>query len=380
MILFKWALGGALLSELLLTRRLWTSNRGFPTVPVHPAVPELPQSACLALVGLLVMSVLLTAVLPRSRLPVAAVPAIGAVLVVFDINRLQPWFYQYLLMFSALSLTRCDEPESRRSRAAWAVCALIMASVYFWSGIQKANPAFARDIFPWLIEPLARVAGESLVDRLRPLAWSVPVLEVAFGILLLLPRTRTWGLAGSIGMHGLILLALGPLGHDHNSAVWPWNFWMPILAFLLFWQNRQKILALAWRAPAGKVIAALVGVMPALNLIDRWDDYLSASLYSGRYRDGWIMLNEKGARRLQGAIPSADDSLVGSAVDGYSLDLTSWAMSELNVPPYPQVRVYQGLARKLHQAGVPLTEMELRVRERPDPLTGEWSLIKVPME
>ena len=56
-----------------------------------------------------------------------------------------------------------------------------------------------------------------------------PLGELAVAVLLLHRRTWTWGLAGSIAMHGLLLLALGPWGLGHRPAVLVWNVAVPSL-------------------------------------------------------------------------------------------------------------------------------------------------------
>ncbi len=353
MLLLKWSLCAAMLSQLALCPRLWIADRSFPTVPVFEGLPDLPQIATVAASVLFVLSVLLAAAASKPRPLLFAALAIGAALVLFDINRLQPWFYQLMLLFAALSLANWSDPESPRSRAALALCGLILAATYFWSGAQKANLAFGTEVFPWLLGPL----GERL-GRLWPVA---PVFEVAIGVLLLAPKTRPWGLAGVVVLHVLLLLLLGPLGLNYNAVVWPWNFWMPVIAAAIFFRNADFGIRDALRPPLGKAIAVLVAAMPALNFIDRWDDYLSASLYSGRAREAFLSFDESSLRKL----PEHIATFVPEDSFPIGVDLTEWSMADLGVPPYPEVRVYRAVARKVHEAGVPLSGMTLLIWDRP---------------
>jgi uncharacterized membrane protein YphA (DoxX/SURF4 family) len=350
MLLLKITICAALLTALALAPRLWLSDRAFPTIPVHPALPELPQAVSVALLALLTLGVFTVAILPRPRLMFFIVPALGAALVLFDINRLQPWFYQYMLMFLALSLMDWDEPNSPKSKAAWGTCAFILAAIYFWSGIQKANPAFVNEVFPWLASPFAG-------KQLQPLAYVVPILEATVGILLLFPRTRPAGVLGAIVMHSLLLSALGPLGHNYNSVVWPWNVAMIVMVLALFWRDSDPIVRPPRSALLGMFIRTAVGSLPVLNFVGAWDDYLSASLYSGKSRDAWILLSEEGMRRLPPNVPR-------TAIADRWLEINRWAMLELNTPPYPELRVYKAVARKLRDAGVPADEMLLYVSRR----------------
>ncbi len=47
------------------------------------------------------------------------------------------------------------------------------------------------------------------------------------------------------------------------------------------------------------------------------------------------------------------------------LPLYEWSMTELNVPPYPEARVYRRLARRLCRYAEDPRELELIVKETP---------------
>jgi len=340
MRLLRAALGLSVLSEMALCPRLWGSGRGFPVIPVFPFLPPLPSGLTLTLTGLFVVSVLAAAFLPRTGWALFVVPILGAALVLFDVNRLQPWFYQALLMFVALASPR------ERER----LCAFVLAATYFWSGLQKANLSFGERVFPWLLQPLG-------LEALRPLWHLAPIVEASVGLMLLLPRFRTWGLTGAGLMHAFLLLALGPLGQNANSVVWPWNVWMPLLTFVAFFRNPETILPVRWSHP----VVILAGGLPALNLFGLGDDYLADSLYAGRTRQAFILLTEGGARRL----PAEALPYVQRRPDRMGIDIARWALADLNVPPYPEVRVYREVARRLVREGVPEGEMTLIVTDRP---------------
>jgi hypothetical protein len=355
----KWALGTALLSTLVLCPRLWVTDRAFPTVPAFAGLPDLPQWISLGLTGLFAVSAVVVSLLPRPGLLMLAPPALAALLVCFDINRLQPWLYQYLLMFVALSVVDWNDPESRRTKAGLAACAAIVIGTYVWSGVQKANLSFAVHTFPWLIEPL----GPDWVARLRHVWFVAPVFEASVGVLLFFPRTRVPGLAAAALMHVFVLLALGPFGQHANPVVWPWNLWMPIIAVIVFYGSDRSLLSPVWNTALTRALVALVGVMPALSFVGPWDAPLSASLYSGTLRDGWIYLTGDGARRLPAMYTTGNPGFAEDAPGRYRLDITRWAQAALNVPPYAEPRVYRGIVKRLEQAGVPRDQMTLLVRD-----------------
>lgn len=353
MLVFKWLLCAMLLTQMALCPRLWTSDRSFPTVPVLAGLPEIPQALSLSLAALFVIAVLAIAFLAEPRPALFAALSFAILLVVFDINRLQPWFYQAMLLFAALARMDWKEPESVRSKEAWALCGFVFVALYFWSGIQKANLMFATTVFPFLLHAIR-------LDGLQSLWFIAPVIEAAVGVALVFPRTRTVGLLGVTAMHAFLLVALGPFGQNYNSVVWPWNLLMPPLAFAIFFRTSDSLLVPAWRPAIGKMVILLVGLMPALSFFGWWDDYLSASLYSGTARDAYIFCTEEGAE----AVPAQVQPYVLRSSDRVGLDITKWSLADVNVPPYPETRFYVGVARKLEADGVPVKTFKLFVADR----------------
>jgi hypothetical protein len=398
--LLKWALCAALLCGLLLSPHLWWGVRAFPPIPIAPGLLDLPVGLTIFLSATMFASIGAIAIMKRPRWPLAALLFSAAILVVFDINRLQPYFYQYLIMLLALAgelpLALPDVRAGRERGSggegshsnSLAIAAFVVVSIYFWSGLQKANHTFHDEIFPWLVKPLVGDLG-----RLAWIAYVAPFLETTIGILLLIPRTRLLGIIGSGIMHGFLLLALGPLGHNYNSIVWPWNFWMFVFVLILFARNRdprsrgrdlkvankEPILKLAWGTPMGKGIAVLVGVLPILNFAGLWDGFLSASFYSGRLRDAWIYFTPNAYARLPLAMRENNTAIVFTDKLLFRLDVTQWAIQNLNVPPYAEPRCYSILARKLKVAGVPGDEMFLQVRDRPTLAGGKKTFTSMPI-
>lgn len=354
MLLFKWALCAALLSAMSLCPKLWTSDRAFPTVPAIAGLPSLPDAATIGLAWLLAATVLAIALLPRPRLAPFAVPLLGGILVLFDVTRLQPWFYQYMLLFIGLGFTKWDDEEAATSNSGWAICALIVATTYIWSGLQKANLSFGVSIFPQLVHAVG-------LDSLKGLWFLGPIVEFSIGALFCWPRGRTIGLIAVVGMHAFLLVALGPFGLNYNSVVWPWNVFMATMCVILLGRNSNPILAPAVRPAVGKAIAVLVGVMPILSLFGMWDDYLSSSLYSGKGREGLIMLTPSAAIQA----PEAAQKFLKPKGDNMVLYIDQWALADVNVMSYPEVRAYKAVALWLQKSGVPPGEMQLFVTERP---------------
>jgi len=196
---------------------------------------------------------------------------------------------------------------------------------------------------------------------LRHLAFLAPVVECGAGIGLLAERFRSQALFCAAGMHVFILLAIGPLGSRFNTVVWPWNLAMIAILLVLFWWHVERLLLRDLLVPQ-KVIVVLFALMPALSLVNLWDHYLSSSLYSGNRTSGLIYFNDGVFDRLPEAI---QDYVSDEGPNRGSLDINDWSFGELNVPSYPEPRIYKNVARLICRYGAQDPGIELVVREQP---------------
>ncbi|CAN5405150.1 hypothetical protein BH11BAC5_BH11BAC5_12710 [soil metagenome] len=81
-------------------------------------------------------------------------------------------------------------------------------------------------------------------------------------------------------------------------------------------------------------------VLPALNFIGFWDNYLSWNLYSSRIPRMVICIKDTTATTLLRSYYSGNH---GSKIcNGNALlNVQDWALREMAVPPYPEERVYK---------------------------------------
>jgi hypothetical protein len=356
--LLRRLLALALLAGFLLSPRLWLSARAFPLAPVFDWFPGVPAPFDqLWFVALMFLLVLLTCVRPpRWLLPVFLV--LAAALAVFDQMRWQPWFYQYWFMLGALAVLRTADGLH--------VCRFIVAATYFWSGLNKANVSFLDEVYPWLLRPLF---PEWFQPFVKGTGYLVPFMEAGVGLGLLARSTRHAAVCAAVAMHAFILASIGPLGHNWNTIVWPWNIAMCLFVGVLFWRTPAvsgfAILALG-RTVYGGAVLLLFGVMPVFHFLDVWDSYLSAALYSGNTIQAELFVNEAVEQSLPGIADVGAREEAGSPVD-----VDSWAMRELNVPGYPARRVYAAIARTLAARAGAAARIMLVIQERPDWRTGK---------
>jgi hypothetical protein len=371
LVLLRLALAAGLVAGLLLSPNLWVSARPYPLTPLLDAVPPLPYPADYALFGLFVALVAGVGV-ARGRTMGWLATGVRALATFFELedeSRLQPWFYQYSFMLAAFCLYGWGRMGASD---AFNTCRLIVASTYFWSGLQKANAGFFEVTYPRLVEPLTSWlpgwAGFALLSG----AYAVPVAETAIGLGLLTRRFRKFAIIGALLMHAFIMLCVGPLGSDHNTVVWPWNFAMSAFVLILFWRapdepSPSTILEPGRNLSPGSALRAAVLVlfafMPLFNFFGLWDSYLSSSLYSGASKQAYVLVWD------------------GSGWQGTGIANLAW--QELNTLAYPKERVFKsvyaqrwceaGSDEELRRVQAGYSEPVLRVDGRPDILSGERS-------
>ncbi|MBY0525345.1 MAG: hypothetical protein K2R98_18200 [Gemmataceae bacterium] len=364
-----WA--AAFLAGMLLSPQLWVSSRTYPLCPVTDALPEIPYPLDYAWYGAVLLLLAAILLIPRPRRLLLAFVGLAGLLSVWDQSRWQPWFYQYLSIGIALAAYPWRDPEGQPERrsAALNACRIIVAATYFWSGLQKFNPLFIDDIFPWLLEPILALLPDALGRLALGSASAVPFVEAGIGIGLLIPLLRPFAVAGVVGMHMVILGCIGPWGLDHNSVVWPWNLALPILTALLFVQTQSVGFTDLVRPQCWLHGLAVVffGILPALDFVGLWDAYLSASLYSGSTPRASIFVQasvyDRAPEPMRAYLFRAD-------YDQYRLNLGAWSMDEMNVPAYPARRVHQSIARRYLLYADHPSEVMLEYWDRPDWQTG----------
>jgi uncharacterized membrane protein YphA (DoxX/SURF4 family) len=352
----RMAVGWGLIASLLLSWRLWTGPRLYPLTPVLPFLKPIPFPLDAVLfIALLVLAALIAQTPKLARL-ISALLAVAVVLAAFDQSRWQPWFYQYLFMLLALHGGRPDVSLN--------TCRLIVVCTYFWSGVQKLGVNFADDTFAWLAEPLTRFLPASIHPLVRVLGVAAPFVETGIAAGLLFKKTRPAAVSLAIGMHVFILIGIGPWGSDSNNVVWPWNIVMIVCVLLLFWRTDDAGLGdivLVKHSVAHKLVLILFGMAPLLSFFNLWDSYLSSALYTPNKNQGTLRLNDSVFDKLPKEIQDyATDE--GPNVSG--IDIADWSFGELNVPPYPEVRIYKSVAKAVCSYADQPAGLRLVVKEK----------------
>lgn len=363
--LLKAALALALLCGFALSRRLWFySPRLYPSVPVFDFLPGVAPAASYVWFGALVVLLLLVAVRARPRAYAAAFVALASLHVLFDESRLQPWFYQYLFMMLALAAHTWRDEDAREPLRA---CALVVACVYFWSGVQKLNPQFFAEVMPSLVAPYVERLPALFARLLTPLGVLIPLTEICAGLMLLTRKWRRAGVVLALATHATVLLMFVPV--RRNNVIWPWNVAMAAFVLILFRRGAGGVRDFLPRRALSIQTAALVlfGLMPALSLFGLWGQYLSSALYSGNVARAEFALSERVASKL----PPRVGSKLRPDGEGFRLDLGHWSYAELNAPAYPSEKVYRAATETLCKLAESPSDVRLEVEARPRFFFGE---------
>lgn len=287
-------------------------------------------------------------------------------MVLFDQSRLQPWLYQYLMMLAAVAMYDGLAWHDGERHPALNACRLMVVCIYIWSGLQKANADFMMRGFPSLIAPFTRSLPHSIAAIMDSAGYVVPFIEIGIGIALLTRRFRRYAIFAAAGMHVFTLLAIGPFGLDFDSVVWPWNIAMIVFVAILFWPwPNLTAREIVW--PRGvrfqRLVLLLFGIVPALSFFDAWDEYLSFALYADSRHVPILQASSALTARLPRGILKY---VYVSDKPGRPnlINVLEWSLDELNVPVYPEPRIYKNTARYICTYAKEPSEVKLTIRRK----------------
>jgi hypothetical protein len=357
---------------ILMSLRLWMSDRQFPLLPWIDGL-FLPFPATEVLTGVAFVLLVLANFVDKPRNVLLGAVASLALLIFLDWTRLQPWMFLYLWLL-ATAATGCGSVDKAENAIDCMRIAVI--GTYLWSGLQKLQYEFIVSGFSPFFDMFDESGPEWAASLLGSTRIAVPVVETAIALALFCKRTRRKAVVAAVAMHVFILTVIGPLGDGSNSAVWPWNVAMAFLVVLLFLDaSRTDARALAGDFAFSRVAAIVVfWVLPAASLSGHWDEYLSANLYSESIQESLIRIRPAALERLPAETRIYVEDFGPRAEARWWLDPTRWAFNELNVPAYPEPRIYKRIARHICSFARKPTDVELRITGKPGPLTGRFDL------
>lgn len=369
-----------LLCGIALSMNLWFPiSRSFPRAPLLITLPQKVISPVEYFLSSLLAAALVASIIVKRPLKYLTVAIVAlALLCLLDQTRLQPWVYQYLAVLVVIALDHQQSRGERPSVLTLTALQSIVASLYLWGGLQKLNYSFSHEVLLQLLGPIQNILALS-PSQLPALGFGIATIEVFTGFGLLLKKTRKICICLALAMHGLILGLL--IAQNQNSVVWAWNGVLVLMVVVLFWRSDTSIAQVFkyWRAGstgsrASIIVAALYVVLPILSFWGWWDLYLSGALYSGNTPVAVVRVEGEVYERLS---PTAKREVFVTGSGERMLPLFEWSMAELNVPPYPEFRVYQQLTREICRSAETKSHAELIVKTRPAIMDGSYNVVRM---
>ena len=343
----RYSVLGGIASCFAIAPALWLEHPYFGCVPLFEGLPSIGYP--LDWVLFVVMAGLLVPVIlsRRPRCWILAWCIIFALRCVYDRITWQPFLLQYFFMLLLLARWSSDHGDAKqKGESALDGCRLIVAGIYFWSGVAKCNQSFLDN---GMMVMFQGVFDQDTAVALHEFVIVIPVFELLLPVALLTGRFRRWAVVLALVMHACILAML--LGLGYNKIVWPWNVVMMVQVVVLFWGERGafsgRVLTLSGGWTRGAVLALFV-VCPGLSWGGLWPEYLSFRLYSSQYKLGSVLVDDGVVEKL----PASARSMLQPTplIDGryrVVLPISHWSELELGAFAPPEEFVYRHVARRL---------------------------------
>jgi hypothetical protein len=344
----------------LLSIQLWAGTHLFPSIPIFDGLTTIPSSI---LFYSWCISASVNLFKPHKALFIGNL-FILIVLIAQDQNRLQPWIYIYLLFLIPI----CLSPFITLSDAELlTIFKIILIGLYFWSGLQKINDNFINEGFQTILIHCFQIKKEALIQTLHPIGYLIPFIEISISIGFLTATYRNIALVFAILTHLFVIFYLWTM--KHNLVVIPWNFSMICLDIIVFThkqtENSFTNIRNQFRSFLIPIYLFMVGIMPIFNWNGYFDDYLSFSLYSQKNKLFYIAISDKYLNLLNHQF---DDYFVKMGADlsgGHLIDVNKWAFKELNVPVYPEYRIFKKISYDFCKYNIPSTDLIFLVYKQP---------------
>lgn len=345
-----------LLTGVLMTHRLWLTERNFPLLPLFDftVVSAFAGNVLFALLLLFLISCLIK----YKRILALTLFILLFFMAIQDQARWQPWTYHYFVFLIPFCF--------KKKKDSLVYFQLVLVGIYFWGGLNKLNPFFVNHVFPFFMHGLT---GHE-INMFKEAGYMVPLAELAIAMGLLFKKFQKAAVLLAFLTHILIILVVSPLGSNINYIIIPWNLAMMAYLYLCFLKSPGTVsIVNFWKHSSYKlkpILVFLVITLPVLGFFNKWDYYLSFNLYSGKGSVYQIMISKDQLNKLPYNFENA--LMPGSAPEGSSIiDLYTWSVNELNVPLPPQKRLFSKIANEFCKAGIPDEDLIYMELKRPIP-------------
>jgi len=353
----------SLVVSLVLSYKLWFSDRLFPYAPVL-SFGEWTERIEGLYFTLIIFFWIASLLLKWQRFFILLSLLVAVWFVLLDINRLQPWFYYYnaLLAVFVFYNGRVDDPNKYTSF--FIILQLIMASLYFYSGISQLNASFVFNEFTDLISPIRAMVSERQFHLIVKSGYAVPYVLMFIGIGLIVAPVRYLAISLAILLHLTLFILMFPSQKHPNYALWFSNFtFITVLFFLFTGKTKQRYFSPTFllQRPFFYIVIILFVVMPAFNQRNIWPDFLSANFRSGSTQK--VQITTSAA--VVSKIPVHQVQYFNLADGKYILNYEKWCLTELGADCVPHELVFNSIYSYLQKFGEnDVKETELKMLQR----------------
>lgn len=361
---------------IIFSHELWFPiHRTFPRSPLVFALPEslvVPFEWIVS--SILVISLILTISIHKPKTLLLIIIASILLLFLFDQMHLQPWVYEYSLIFTVYFWHDWESEDESASNRTIGLVQIVIAGIYCWSGLQKLNFNFSHDILPSLFIPIQNLFP-TLQIPFGFLGIAIPLTEFLIGCGLLFRKTRKITVCLVVAMHTIIVCLL--IAKNYNSIVWFWNLTLIFANIFAFWKNDvslKEILKLE-KYSARKFIVLAAASLPILNFFGYWDSFLSGAYYSGNTEISAIYINDEVFEKLP---PTAKASVFQTKISNKKiLPPFEWSIADTNAPVYLEERVFRQITLEICKLTTDKNQVELIIRKRPAIFDGNYEIKRI---
>jgi hypothetical protein len=329
----------------VISWKAWLANRLFPIVPPFNFL-FVPAFVHLMLFIFSLLALLSLLLFPSKRLLLISIIVIEVLACLFDQNRWQPWEYEYIFIILALLINYKNDKKAISS------IAFIFISVYVFSGIGKMNPAFSQYFQQAVFHNgISHTRNSYLYNFLLfHSGYLLGSIEIFLGISLFSYDTKKISAALLILMHLIIIALFGPWGINYDIIILPWNMAFLLILYLFFIRYPTvSVHFYSFKKRWNGLFIIFFGILPFLNFFGYWDFYLSSSLFSYKTPEMYVYIHKKGSSKVLQSFFSTNKNKLLSDSNTVQIKIREWSFHEIEVPVYPELRVYKNIKSQLLQ-------------------------------
>ena len=329
----------------LYSYKAWITDRNFPIIPTFDFF-VVPSEIHTLLFALSLIGIATLLLFPNKKVLIVALIFVEIFSCLLDQMRWQPWEYQYLITLILFVLSKGNKKQFV------VLLTFILGCTYIFSGLHKFSGGFLYNVWDKMV--LDRFMKLSIERIQNPflhysgLVLALLELFIGFGMLFFKNKKVNYVLA--IAMHLLIIIVFGPWGISHNLIIIPWNLGMIALLVVLFLEDKPiYFTASFFQNKLNVALFFVIGVLPFLSFVNKWDHYFSFNLYSGTTKTLVICVDSNiNVTELDPYVFKRKYNKY--CYKSYSINTMSWALKELKVPVPPQERIFKKLKRNFNTA------------------------------